>query len=368
MSITKSQLLIFVAVCAVIAFGITFYFNTGYDSSSAEGDQAESIGTHGDSEQAAPRQSENANYIADVKTKLVAAGDIILSRTVGVKITEAGDNTLPFHNVKDIFKEGDIAFATLDAPFYNEGPLMTEGMVFKVEPEFIEGLTISGIDVASLAGNHFGDQGQVGMKYSLDWLEQNGIKTCGAGEDIYKAHEPAIISHDGLKFAFLSYNEIPPQEYGATTATAGTAWMETLPMQEDVAKTMLEADVVIVVMHAGTEYIVEPTIQQRSFAHAAIDAGADLVLGSHPHTVQPTEIYNDKLIVYSMGNFIFDQMWSQETMEGVMVELDFYGTNLGSADFIPVIIENYNQPRIAEGSEAEVILDRMQLEASHLDI
>ncbi len=368
MNITKSQFIIFIAFCAVIAFGITFYLNTGYDESSLEEDQVESIGIEGDIGQAAIGLSENSNFIADVETKLVAAGDIILSRTVGVKITEAGDNTLPFHNVKDIFKEGDIAFATLDAPFYNEGPLMTEGMVFKVEPGFVEGLTLSGIDTVSLAGNHFGDQGQVGMKYSLDWLKQNGIATCGAGEDIYEAHKPAIIENDGLKFAFLSYNEVPPQEYGASTETAGTAWMEIPPMQEDIAKATLEADVIIVVMHAGAEYTVEPTIQQQDFAHAAIDAGADLVLGSHPHIVQPTEKYNDKLIVYSMGNFIFDQMWSQETMEGVMVELDFFGTKLKSADFIPVIIENFNQPRIAEGSEARVILDRMQLESNHLDI
>ena len=366
MTISKSQVLVFILVCAVVAFGITIYLNSGsngrmFEFSDEEDREVVERTDGGYATQVVPADKPT------IKTDIMAAGDIILSRTVGVKIREAGDNTLPFYNVKDLFRDADIAFATLDAPFYNEGPLMTEGMVFKVEPEFIEGLKISGIDVVSLAGNHFGDQLQAGMIYSLDWCAQNGIKTCGAGEDIYAAHEPAIQENEGVTFAFLSYNEIPPKEYGATTNTAGTAWMDEAQMTEDVKNVLPNVDVVIVVMHAGTEYEVAPTIQQQNFAHAAIDAGAKLVLGSHPHIVQPTEEYNDGFIIYSLGNFIFDQMWSQETMEGTMADCHFEGDVLKSVDFIPVIIENYNQPRLANEAEAEVILNRMDLVGNHVD-
>jgi len=97
-------------------------------------------------------------------------------------------------------------------------------------------------------------------------------------------------------------------------------------------------------------------------ARVAIDAGADLVLGSHPHWVQQVEVYKGKLIVYSMGNFVFDQMWSQETRQGVIVKFTFQGKNLVSAKFLPVLIEDYNQPVPATGYDYRAVLDRMGVE------
>lgn len=366
MKITKTQIILVIVICLLAITNVVFYLakkNNSEEQSVKETTKEEFLSSANDN-----LASEMEEKMQETETKLVAAGDIILSRTVGVKIRAAGDNSLPFRNVFEVFNSADLAVTTLDAPFNNTGPLMTEGMVFKVEPEFIEGLLLSGFDVVSLAGNHFGDQGYAGMEFTLDWLEQNNIKTCGAGMDIANAHQPALLQHEGVKFAFLAYNEVPPADYGAAEDWPGTAWMEIAPMTTDVQKVRESADVVVVMMHAGIEYDTNPTANQQEFARAAIDAGADLVIGGHPHIVQSVEEYNDGFIIYSLGNFVFDQMWSQETMEGVIAELNLKGNKLQTVDFYPVIIEDYSTPRYATPAEAEVILSRMQLSDSHIEI
>jgi poly-gamma-glutamate synthesis protein (capsule biosynthesis protein) len=119
------------------------------------------------------------------------------------------------------------------------------------------------------------------------------------------------------------------------------------------------ADVVIPYFHWGAEYVSVPNQRQRSLAYAAIDAGADLVLGAHPHWVQETERYQGVPIFYSLGNFVFDQMWSTETRQGVIATFAFAGSRVTDVQFTPVVIEDYNRPRIAAGADHEAVLRRM---------
>lgn len=298
------------------------------------------------------------------ETSLVAAGDIMLSRWVGVKQRASGDNTHAFRNVANIFRNADIAFANLESPFNNKGPFITEGMVFKAEPEYIEGLVFSGFDVLSLANNHFGNQQRFGMEYTFNHLEENNIGYCGAGKNSASAHEPYVISRNEISFAFLCYNGIAPKSTEATEDAAGHAWARPEEVTVDVARAKKKADVVIVSMHHGVEYTIKPNLEQIEFAHAAIDAGAETVIGHHPHVVQEVEKYKDKLIVYSLGNLIFDQMWSTETREGVIGQYFSKDTHLEKIDFQPIVIEDYNQPRFATEEESKKILNRMGLEKS----
>ena len=127
-------------------------------------------------------------------------------------------------------------------------------------------------------------------------------------------------------------------------------------MQEGIQAARKNADVVIVSMHAGTEYTHHPNKTQKKFAHAAIDFGTDLVIGHHPHVVQSIEQYHGKTIVYSLGNFIFDQMWSQKTREGVVLKATISKTGVRDIDFVPILIEDYAQPRSVTGKQAEQIL------------
>ncbi len=299
-----------------------------------------------------------------VGTTLLAVGDIMLSRHVGTRIRQAQDNILPFRKLKDELSQADITFGNLESPFYNKGPLITSGMVFKAEPETIEGLVISGFDILSLANNHFGDRREEAMVYTFKHLRENGIKFIGAGENFKEAHAPTFLNHEGIRFAFLAYDTptVTPSSYAATEEKPGLAFMDVEQLKKDIAKAKRRTEVVIVSMHAGTEYTNQPNQAQKDFAHTACEAGASLVLGHHPHVVQITEQYNDCYIIYSLGNFVFDQMWSEETREGVMAKCKFEDEELKKIEFIPIKIEDYNQPRLAHDSESKEILKRMNLD------
>ena len=133
-------------------------------------------------------------------------------------------------------------------------------------------------------------------------------------------------------------------------------------MKEDVTKAKAQADLVIVSMHAGVEYQALPSQSQINCARAAIDAGSSLVIGHHPHVVETLEHYKNGWIIYSLGNFVFDQMWSQETREGLIAKIFLDSQGVTSLEFIPVTIDDYSQPRLAEGIEKDVILKGLRFE------
>lgn len=313
--------------------------------------------------------SENMEEKEKVITELVAGGDVMLSRHVGTKIRESGDNALSFRKIGNIFKEADIAFVNLESPFYDQGDYVTEGMVFKSEPETIEGLEYSGIDIVSLANNHARNKGEAGLLYTFDYLTGNDMEFVGAGSNFEEAHQEKILENNGIKFAFLAYTYSDGVDFtsSVTQEDPDVAFMEIGQMNKDVERSSKNADVVVVSMHAGIEYKSYSNKQQQEFAKSAIDSGADLVLGHHPHVVQNTEKYNDGFIIYSMGNLVFDQMWSQETREGLIAKCEFENENLKKIEFIPVIIENYNQPRKTTSEESGTILERMGLDESVVD-
>lgn len=144
--------------------------------------------------------------------------------------------------------------------------------------------------------------------------------------------------------------------------------MEVDQMSEDVKFAKENADVVIVSMHAGVEYKNYPNDQQKEFAQKVIDSGAELVLGHHPHVVQSNDSYNGGYIIYSMGNLVFDQMWSEETREGVIVKCKFVNSEVEEIEFVPIKIENFSQPRLATEAESVNILERMRLDDNKIQI
>lgn len=306
----------------------------------------------------------------NVETNIVAGGDVMLSRHVGTKIRESGDDAVPFRKIYNIFSEADIAFVNLESPFYNQGDYMTEGMVFKSEPETIEGLNLAGIDMVSLANNHTRNRGEKGLLYTFDYLSENNIKYAGAGRNSIEAHQEKIIEKEGIKFAFLAYTYSDGVNFESSMAKEDpdVVFMDVKTMKEDVERAKKIADVVVISMHAGVEYKNYPNIQQKEFAREAINSGADLVLGHHPHVVQSTEKYGKGYIIYSMGNLVFDQMWSEETREGVIARCSFMNSSLNKIEFMPVKIENYNQPRLATLNESNIILERMGLKEAMIDL
>ncbi|MCA1685567.1 MAG: CapA family protein, partial [Planctomycetia bacterium] len=186
------------------------------------------------------------------------------------------------------------------------GHRLEKQFTFRAHPRVMDGLRH--FDAVSLANNHTGDFGHAALIETLYRLNRAGIPAFGAGLDRNEAHAPLIIETNGVKVALLGYNEFRPYFFEAGPTTPGCAWSLDEPqVVADIKAARPKADVVITFMHWGEEYILHPNDRQKAMARTMIDAGADVVIGNHPHVVQGAEYYKGKLIVYSLGNFVFDE-------------------------------------------------------------
>jgi poly-gamma-glutamate synthesis protein (capsule biosynthesis protein) len=279
-------------------------------------------------------------------TRILLGGDVMLSRYVGALARQRDDPASPLRDVADLFSSADIAFVNLEAPFSDRGRKVEAGMVFKAEPEMIEALRVAGIDIVSTANNHARDCGGYGVEFTLNWLQKNGIETVGTGQTAALAHEGAILERNQVGFGFLAYTYDQSNGNHADLDDR-VAMMDLEEMVEDVKKLQERCDVVIVSMHAGTEYLQKPNAQQREFAHAAIDAGATIVVGHHPHVTQTVEDYGKGVIFYSLGNLAFDQFQRKETQRGWIADVRFISNRLVGYGIIPVDIVR-TVPKIAQ--------------------
>jgi len=278
---------------------------------------------------------EPAPVVAPPSTRIVFGGDVMLSRHVGRVIRQQKDPAWPFREIAAYTSGADIAFLNLESPFSDRGQPILTGMVFKATPDTIEGLKLAGIDIVSTANNHARDCGDYGFEFTLNWLDRNGIKATGSALSVQALREGVILERNGRRFGFLAYT-YDQSNGNHPAADDRIAMMDIARMSEDVAALRSRADVVIVSMHAGIEYRKTPIPQQIAFAHAAIDAGASVVVGHHPHVVQSTESYKNGVIFYSLGNLIFDQFFSRATQEGIFGEVLFTGAKIDSWAVKPV--------------------------------
>lgn len=300
---------------------------------------------------------------------LIAVGDIMPSRRVAKKIKEEGLD-FPFDKIRDFLHSGDIVFGNLESPITSGRVIRNDEMVFRAEPGIEVALRDAGFNVLSIANNHTPDFRTKGIKDTLKYLESAGIAFAGAGMNSAEANKPAIIKRSGLTFAFLAYNDsdVVPKFYGASETRAGTALMNIETMVEAVELAKEKSDFVIVSMHSGYEYKPKPNKRQTEFAHAAIDAGAELVIGHHPHVVQTMEKYKGKFILYSLGNFVFDQLWSEATREGLIAEITFDDEGVRSMEFLAVYNSENYQPSIIDGEHADKTLERLKMKFSERKI
>ncbi|MDB4940223.1 MAG: hypothetical protein JWO40_648 [Candidatus Doudnabacteria bacterium] len=292
---------------------------------------------------------------APPEATLVAVGDIMLARNVGVKIKENGVD-YPFEKVKP-YLQADIVFANLECPITAGPPVPTGSMIFHANPGDELGLQHAGFNIVSLANNHTMNFGNKGMLDTVSLLKMAGINYVGAGKDSAEASAPVYIEKNGIKFAFLGYNDpdVVPDNYFATVNKPGTNRLDIPKMQTAVKAAKQNADIVIVSLHSGIEYKT-PDQHQIDFDHAAIDAGAEMVLGHHPHVLQTVEKYHGKYILYSLGNFVFDQMFSLETRQSVITKTTFNKEGLEKIEFTPVMIYDYSQPQIVTDSKDQAAI------------
>ena len=289
-----------------------------------------------------------ASSTPSLTVDLEAVGDIMLARTIGQQVLSLGPQVV-FAGVQPVLANADVLVGNLECALTSSDHPQPKTYTFAAPPETANALVLAGFDVLSLANNHAMDYGTAGLVDTLKNLNENGIAGVGAGMNAAEAHRPVILERNGLRLAFLAYADVPVENSGfdaqvwkATDTQPGIAWADPDQIKADVVAAKKEADVIIVLLHSGYEITsIIPGIseEQRLAAHAAIDAGAALVIGSHPHFLQSIERYHGGLIAYSLGNFVFDD-YQGIANASIILRVVLTPAGFQSYEWIPVLIKN----------------------------
>lgn len=268
----------------------------------------------------------------------------------------------------DLFRNADLALVNLESPEPSDFTYHSSGFTFTGDPDLLTGLKRAGVDLVSMANNHLGDGGLHGVTDEIGYLDGLGIAHAGAGADVAAARKPGWLSAGGLRIAVLAYCWVEPESYWATPYSAGSAGYSIDEVVAGIrAARAAGADYVIVMPHWGNEYTDAVLPEQSADAQRMIDAGANLVLGSHSHWFGPMQrIGTDSLVFYSFGDLIFDWTHDERTQESAVADLTFVGRRLVQVDLHPTFIID-GQPNLLEpAGDGRVVLDEVHATSGSL--
>ena len=279
------------------------------------------------------------------KTTLIFVGDMMLDRGVktSVKNNFGGEFSKLFENLNEL-KEADILFANLEGPVSDVGNNVGSKYSFRMDPNILPVIKNAGFDIVSFANNHVGDWNVKAFSDTLNRLDNIGILKTGAGINKEDAEKPVIIDKNGVKFGFIGFSDVGPAWMEAKIDKPGILLASNPNLPDIIQKAKALSDVLIVSIHWGDEYKTVHNTRQENLAKIAIDNGADMVIGHHPHVIEDVEFYKDKPIVYSLGNFIFDQYFSKNTMRGMLFNATFDGKNLITTEQKIITLNKKFQP------------------------
>lgn len=271
--------------------------------------------------------SSTTNHFSVSKiTTITIAGDVMLGRSVMGHSMSIKNPRYPFEKIYPKIGTADLTFVNLENPIVKNCPFVDSGFKFCADPKMIEGLLFAGIDIVNLANNHIYNYGKDGFEQTKEYLKMNNIDYVGDGNFKVK-------NINGTTFGFLGFDFVTKE-----------------PTDNDyilVKKSANQVDQLIVGVHWGNEYSANSTLHQKEIAKKLIENGADVIAGHHPHWVQENDHINGKPVYYSLGNLVFDQMWSDETRKGLVVNLKFTDGNLLNEEKIPIYIKEFAQPQWA---------------------
>lgn len=300
----------------------------------------------------APKIARAASAATSSAVRLLFVGDIMPSRYVAQKMARNG-RSYPFRDSAYLTRGADLAFANLESPVTPGRPIANSEMTFRTDPEVLPELGRAGFDVVSLANNHTPNWGEAGIRDTMRYLASSSIAFAGAGTTS-QAYAPVFVDAGGMRVAIVAANDtdVVPTRYCASATRTGTACVDLARIASVITDARASADFVVFTMHAGVEYATSSSARQRQIARTAIDAGADAVIGHHPHVIQNEETYKGKPIFYSLGNFIFDQDLSPATQRGLVVVLNVSRDDkrIVAIERYRVRIEDYARPVVTSSS------------------
>jgi poly-gamma-glutamate synthesis protein (capsule biosynthesis protein) len=293
--------------------------------------------------------------------RFCAVGDILLDRHIRQKIQE-NDLHYPLAGAKALIQGHDLAFCNVESSISSRGTRVRGQWRFRGDAAFVPMLSDAGFNLASVANNHTLDYGREAFSDTMEALLQGGLTPIGGGKTQAEAIAPVYIVKDGLTLAFIGNENVPldgftDQPEHAKLPGPAQATIETI--EAVVRKAKRKADVVVVSQHWGIEYEDQPRPYQIEWAHRIIDAGASLLIGHHPHVLQPLESYHGGTIIYSLGNFVFDQKHPRQT-QTVIFECEIQKEGVLAPRLLPVRIDDNFRPQPAAPEDAAQILAWME--------
>lgn len=301
-----------------------------------------------------PRAEEKKQPIT-----LLFVGDMMADRGVRRKVEHdlGGEYAKLFENIPEI-GDVDIAFGNLEGPVAGPsiGRLRGSRFSFRMSPDFADALSVAGFDVLSFANNHVGDYGDGAFLETLRLLDEKEILYAGAGRNSTHAQSVRIIEKQGLKIGFIAFSDVGPKWMEAKEDRPGQLIYRKESAESLVHNAKSQVDILFVSIHWGSEYSTANK-NQENIAKGLIDAGADGIIGHHPHVMQKIGWYNEKPIFYSLGNFIFDQYFSPHTMRGMVVKMtiDPYTKKISAEPFVTTLSSLYVPQKLMPFNESMLI-------------
>lgn len=274
---------------------------------------------------------------------IAITGDIMLGRSVGDHIRATSDR-YPFNGVADWLSGFDLTIGNLECVVSTLGAPQAKQYTFEAPPLGFARVAAAGYDIVSVANNHSGDYGKLAFADMLRHLPDHGLTPLGGGMTLAQAHTPVIRTLRSTTIGLLAYCQIEPLSFAATASSPGHAWLDPALMAADIRALRPQCDFLLVFTHWGIEYHLSESAEQEAMARVAIDAGADFVIGAHPHVIQPSSSYRGKPIVYSLGNFVFDEMWGEDERRGHVLSLTVQGSKLLDWSLRGSRISDYGAP------------------------
>ncbi len=297
--------------------------------------------------------------IAIAQVKFCAVGDILLDRGIRRMINKKGVNRI-FEGIKAIISSQDLAFCNLECPVHPEtiGRAQEKKYCFRGDPESLIAMKIAGLNIMCVANNHSLDWGTEGFSETLRLLNENDIFIVGGGKSHSEAIKPVFIEKNGLTFAFLGVVDFLMESVPRQSNKPAPAYAAMEQLTAEIIKVNNKVDFIIVSFHWGEENSHIPNSRQVAYAHQVIDAGADLVLGHHPHVLQSIECYKDRLILYSLGNFIFDNPRLPQR-QTIIFSCEFQKGKIVAPKIHPIMIEE-KCPQPASAGDSKKIFELIE--------